>query len=79
MNHKQTILSKIAANTETVGIIGLGYVGLPLAVNFAEAGVKTIGFDKNPEKVDSINHGKNYIKDINPRCGLLNRMILCIH
>jgi UDP-N-acetyl-D-glucosamine dehydrogenase len=64
MNHKNQILEKIASNTEVVGIIGLGYVGLPLALNFAEAGVKTIGFDKNPQKVDSINHGKNYIKDI---------------
>lgn len=64
MNHKETILSKIAGNQEVVGIIGLGYVGLPLAVNFAEAGVKTIGFDKNPLKVDSINNGKNYIEDI---------------
>ncbi len=64
MNHKEIILSKITANNEIVGIIGLGYVGLPLAVNFAEAGVKTLGFDKNPEKVDSINHGKNYIGDI---------------
>ena len=64
MNHKTNILEKIANNKEVVGIIGLGYVGLPLAVNFAEAGVKTIGFDKNPQKVDSINHGKNYIEDI---------------
>lgn len=64
MNHKENILSKIAGNQEVVGIIGLGYVGLPLAVNFAQAGVKTIGFDKNPQKVDSINHGKNYIEDI---------------
>jgi UDP-N-acetyl-D-glucosamine dehydrogenase len=64
MNYKETILSKIAANTEVVGIIGLGYVGLPLAVNFAEAGIITIGFDKNPEKVDKINHGTNYIEDI---------------
>ena len=64
MSYVQHILSKIAANTEVVGIIGLGYVGLPLAVNFAEAGVHTIGFDKNPDKVDKINHGTNYIKDI---------------
>ena len=64
MNYKQSILSKIDANTEVVGIIGLGYVGLPLAVNFAEAGVKVIGFEKNPDKVDEINHGKNYIGDI---------------
>ncbi|SHE70067.1 UDP-N-acetyl-D-glucosamine dehydrogenase [Mariniphaga anaerophila] len=64
MDYKSQILNKIAENQEVVGIIGLGYVGLPLAVNFAEAGVKTIGFDKNPAKVDSINHGKNYIDDI---------------
>jgi UDP-N-acetyl-D-glucosamine dehydrogenase len=64
MNHKQQILDKIHSNQEVVGIIGLGYVGLPLAVNFAEAGIKTLGFDKNPEKVDSINHGTNYIGDI---------------
>jgi UDP-N-acetyl-D-glucosamine dehydrogenase len=61
---KSEILNKIATNKEVVGIIGLGYVGLPLAVNFAEAGVKTLGFDKNPDKVDKINHGKNYIEDI---------------
>src|SRR5690554_3924666 len=64
MSYKTSLLNKISSNSETVGIIGLGYVGLPLAVNFAEAGVKTIGFDKNPQKVDSINHGKNYIEDI---------------
>ena len=64
MKYNEIIQSKIATNTEVVGIIGLGYVGLPLAVNFAQAGVKTIGFDKNQHKVDSINHGKNYIEDI---------------
>lgn len=64
MNYKNQILEKIANNKEVVGVIGLGYVGLPLAVNFAEAGIKTIGFDKNPEKVDKINHGSNYIEDI---------------
>ena len=64
MDYKLQILDKIANNKEVVGIIGLGYVGLPLAVNFAEAGVHTIGFDKNPEKVDKINKGENYIGDI---------------
>lgn len=64
MSNKQTLLQKIPANTEVIGVIGLGYVGLPLAVNFAEAGIKVIGFDKNPDKVDKINHGNNYIKDI---------------
>ncbi len=64
MNYKSELLTKIDVNTEVVGIIGLGYVGLPLAVNFAEAGVKVIGFDKSEAKVNKINHGENYIKDI---------------
>jgi UDP-N-acetyl-D-glucosamine dehydrogenase len=64
MDFKTNILQKINNNTEIVGVIGLGYVGLPLAVNFAEVGVKVIGFDKNQAKVDKINHGDNYIKDI---------------
>jgi UDP-N-acetyl-D-glucosamine dehydrogenase len=42
----------------------LGYVGLPLAVNFAEAGIKVIGFEKSEEKARLINEGKNYIGDI---------------
>ena len=64
MDYKNQLLSKISANTEVVGIIGLGYVGLPLAVNFAEAGVKVIGFDKSESKIKKINSGENYIKDI---------------
>jgi len=64
MNKKQIFLQKIADNTEVVGIIGLGYVGLPLAVNFAEAGIKVIGFEKSREKADLVNSGKNYIGDI---------------
>jgi UDP-N-acetyl-D-glucosamine dehydrogenase len=64
MNYKQQIIEKIESNTEVVGIIGLGYVGLPLAVNFAEAGVKVIGFDKSESKVRKINSGENYIRDI---------------
>jgi UDP-N-acetyl-D-glucosamine dehydrogenase len=58
------LLDKIAANKEIVGIVGLGYVGLPLAVGFAQAGIKVIGFDKSQAKVDKINSGSNYIKDI---------------
>lgn len=64
MNNKTAILNKIAQNSEVVGVIGLGYVGLPLAVNFADAGVRVIGFDKDKEKVQKINQGDNYIKDI---------------
>ena len=64
MNNYSLLLEKISANTEIVGIIGLGYVGLPLAVGFAQAGVSVIGFDKSAEKVEKINRGDNYIKDI---------------
>lgn len=64
MTNKQQILNKISNNSEVVGIIGLGYVGLPLAVNFAEAGIKVIGFEKSQEKADLVNKGDNYIGDI---------------
>ncbi len=64
MNYKSQLLQKIEDKQEIIGVIGLGYVGLPLAVNFAEADIQVIGFDKNPAKVDKINHGENYIKDI---------------
>lgn len=64
MSYKTQIIDKIYSNKEKIGVIGLGYVGLPLAVNFAESGIKVIGFDKNWEKVDKINRGTNYIKDI---------------
>lgn len=64
MNNKELLLQKISKNEEVVGIIGLGYVGLPLAVNFAEAGVKVIGFEKSKEKADLVNSGTNYIGDI---------------
>ena len=64
MSYKEAIIEKIKHNNEVVGIIGLGYVGLPLAVGFAEASVHVIGFDKNSKKVDMINHGENYIGDI---------------
>ena len=63
-NIATSLLEKINANKEIVGIIGLGYVGLPLAVGFAQANVKVIGFDKSQNKVDKINRGDNYIKDI---------------
>jgi UDP-N-acetyl-D-glucosamine dehydrogenase len=64
MKFKREILEKIKNNYEIVGIIGLGYVGLPLAVNFAEVGIKVIGFERSQEKADMVNHGDNYIDDI---------------
>ena len=63
-NLKNDLLKKIADKTAVVGIVGPGYVGLPLAVEMAEAGYKTIGFDVQSKKVDSVNAGHNYIGDI---------------
>lgn len=61
---KQTLLKKIEERTITVGVVGLGYVGLPLAVEKAKAGFKTIGFDVQDAKVEMVNAGKNYIGDV---------------
>ena len=49
---------KINTNKFTVGIIGMGYVGLPLALEFASKGIKVIGFDSDPVKVKSLNKVK---------------------
>lgn len=71
---KEKLLSKIDEGKEIIGIIGLGYVGLPLAVSFAESGINIIGFDKNQSKVNQINNGENYIKDI--RDAVLRDLVL---
>src|SRR4029079_4720383 len=47
-----------------VGVIGLGYVGLPLAVEFANAGFHVTGFDVDPSKISQINAGTSYIPDV---------------
>jgi UDP-N-acetyl-D-glucosamine dehydrogenase len=47
-----------------VGIIGLGYVGLPLVLRFCEVGFKVLGFDTDAEKVERLNRGKSYIKPV---------------
>lgn len=61
---KHELLKKIEEKTITVGVVGLGYVGLPLAVEKAKAGFKTIGFDVQDEKVKLVNEGHNYIGDV---------------
>jgi len=64
MNLKEELLSKIRENKEVIGIVGLGYVGLPLAVAFAKKGLKVIGFEKSKERADLVNNAKNYIGDV---------------
>ena len=61
---KNELLKKIENREIVVGVVGLGYVGLPLAVEKAAAGFKTIGFDVQKEKVDMVNAGHNYIGDV---------------
>ena len=55
---------KLLNKTATLGVCGLGYVGLPLAVEKAKAGYRVLGFDIQKEKVDMVNRGKNYIGDV---------------
>ena len=61
---KEILLNKIEQRTLTCGVVGLGYVGLPLAVEKAKAGFKTVGFDVQSQKVDMVNAGHNYIGDV---------------
>jgi UDP-N-acetyl-D-glucosamine dehydrogenase len=61
---KEVLISKIKNKSAVVGVVGLGYVGLPLSVEKAKAGYKTIGFDIQKSKVEMVNQGKNYIGDI---------------
>jgi UDP-N-acetyl-D-glucosamine dehydrogenase len=57
-------MNSIQDSSCVVGVVGLGYVGLPLAVEFASAGIRTIGIDVSHEKVAMLQKGKNYIQDI---------------
>jgi len=66
MKELQLLGEKIRAGNAVVGIYGLGYVGLPLALRFAEVGIKVIGFDVDTHKVDSLNSGRSYIERIQP-------------
>ncbi|WPX09941.1 nucleotide sugar dehydrogenase [Anaerocellum danielii] len=60
----QRLLEKIESKTAVIGVVGLGYVGLPLAVEKAKAGYKVIGFDIQQKRVDMVNRGQNYIGDV---------------
>jgi len=64
MSTKETLIRKLKDKNVHVGILGLGYVGLPLAVVFAEAGFRVTGIDPDSRKVDSLNQGISYIPDV---------------
>ncbi len=59
-----TLLERIQSRQARVAVIGLGYVGLPLAVEFARAGLPTTGIDTDASKVDEVNAGRSYIQDV---------------
>jgi UDP-N-acetyl-D-glucosamine dehydrogenase len=61
---KESLLEKIRQRTAHVAVLGLGYVGLPLATVFAEAGFQVTGIDPDAEKVQALNRGESYIKDV---------------
>ncbi len=64
MDRHAELLARIQNHDTVIGIIGLGYVGLPLAVAFAEAGFRTLGFDVKPEVVKGLNEGRSHITDV---------------
>ncbi len=64
MDYQQSLAAKIENRTAVSGIVGLGYVGLPLAVEFARAGLPVLGFDISQPKVDLLNNGESYIQDV---------------
>ena len=66
LSYKEQLLQKIASKSARVGVIGLGYVGLPLALLFEESGFPVIGFDIDPKKPEALNRGESYIKHIGP-------------
>ncbi|MGC8827149.1 MAG: nucleotide sugar dehydrogenase, partial [Anaerolineae bacterium] len=61
---KEALLERIRRKEARVGVVGLGYVGLPLAVEFAEAGFTVLGIDLDPNRVGAINAGQSYIGDV---------------
>jgi len=63
-DHSLLLIEKFVSKTAVIGVIGLGYVGLPLAVEKAKAGYRVIGFDVQDVKVEMVNAGVNYIGDV---------------
>ena len=64
MSIKETLITNLKGKKARIGILGLGYVGLPLAVVFAEAGFHVTGVDPDARKVDSLNRSVSYIPDV---------------
>ena len=61
---EQKLIKNIQNKSAVIGIVGLGYVGLPLALRFTETGFNVIGFDIDPAKIKTLEAGRSYIKHI---------------
>src|ERR1043165_1718643 len=63
---EQSLIDAIENRTATIGVIGLGYVGLPLVLLFWESGFPVVGFDVDPAKTEALARGESYIRHIGP-------------
>ena len=86
---KETLLRKLAGRSAFIGVVGLGYVGLPLALRYAEAGYRVVGFDIDSEKVKALGEGRTYLAHVPvrrrldatsdySRAGECDALILCL-
>ena len=86
---KETLLRKLAGRSAVIGVVGLGYVGLPLALRYAEAGYRVVGFDIDAEKVKALGEGRTYLAHVPvrrrldatsdySRAGECDALILCL-
>jgi UDP-N-acetyl-D-glucosamine dehydrogenase len=64
LSHEMVLREKIITHSAVVGVVGVGYVGLPLAVEKAKVGYQVVGYDRNAIRVAQINQGSNYIRDV---------------
>ena len=67
MTTYQRLLDRFAHGDVTCGVVGLGYVGLPLAVEMGKAGLRVVGFEKSARVADLVNRGESHIKDVAPQ------------
>ena len=64
VTHQDVLLEKLRSRKALIGIVGLGYVGLPLSLTYAEVGYRVLGLDIDQVKADAINQGQSYIEHI---------------
>ena len=66
MSRLEDLRERLERREAVIGVVGLGYVGLPLALEFAKNGYPVLGFDVDPKKVEALSEGRSYIEDVDP-------------